>query len=69
MLQRTVKTGVELDRDTNTHFEEWAEEEGRSKRRHAAILLRKLTTLRKTRPGDLSRLGLMAAGHDLTIHS
>jgi hypothetical protein len=60
MAQRTVRTGVELDRDTDADLEKWADSEGRSKRRHAAIVLRKLTGLLKTHPSDLERLGLTA---------
>lgn len=60
MAQKTVRIGVEVDRETDTDFETWAENEGRSKRRHAAILLRNLTALVKSHPADLERLGLIA---------
>jgi hypothetical protein len=60
MATKTVRIGVEVDRETDTDFETWAENEGRSKRRHAAILLRNLTSLVKTHRPDLERLGLVA---------
>ena len=59
MGQKLINIRVEVDRDTDHEFEKWSESEGRSKRRHAAILMRKLTSLRKTRPDDLVKLGLI----------
>lgn len=58
----TTHVGAELDPDTDLELERWAKHEGRSKRRHLAVLARKLTTLRKTAPADLARLGLLDAG-------
>ena len=58
MATKTVRIGVEIDRDTDRKFETWAETEGMSKRRHGADLLRRLTTLRETHPAELARLGL-----------
>jgi hypothetical protein len=60
MATKTVRIGVEVDRETDSDFETWADSEGRSKRRHAAILLRNLTSLVKTHRDDLERLGLAA---------
>jgi hypothetical protein len=60
MAQRNVRIGVELDRETDADFQKWAESEGRSKRRHGAILLRHLTDLFKSHRADLERLGLVA---------
>jgi len=59
MAQKTVRIGVEVDRETDSDFETWAETEGRSKRRHAAILLKNLTSLQKTHREELERLGLV----------
>ncbi len=61
MAQKTVRIGIEVDRETDTEISEWSEEEGRSKRRHTAILVRRLAKLRKTNPDDLQRLGLLNA--------
>ena len=54
-----VPVNVELDQDVNEAMEEWASDEGRSKRNHLAILARKLVRLRKNKPDELHRLGLM----------
>jgi hypothetical protein len=59
MAQKTVRIGIEVDRETDLEIQEWADAEERSKRRHLAILARKLATLRKSHPDDLQRLGLM----------
>ena len=59
MSQKTVRIGAEVDPETDRELEAWSEQEERSKRRHAAVLLRKLTALRKTQPAELARLGLM----------
>lgn len=59
MASKTVRIGAEVDQQTDTDLEEWSEREERSKRRHAAVLLRKLTVLRKTHPDELQRLGLL----------
>jgi hypothetical protein len=50
---------VELEPAVAESLAAWGEDEGRSKRGHAAYLLRKLATLRQTNPGELARLGLM----------
>jgi hypothetical protein len=57
-----AKQGVikaEVDREIENDFSAWAEREGRSKQRHASILLRKLTSLKRSHPDELARLGLM----------
>lgn len=59
MGQRIFSTRVELDHDTDDTLEKWGELEGKSKRRHAAILIRKLIVLRETQPAELVRLGLI----------
>jgi hypothetical protein len=59
MGQKLINIRVEIDRETDFDFDGWAEREGRSKRRHAAILLRNLTALVKTHREDLERLGLV----------
>lgn len=50
---------VELEPAVNGAIQAWATEEGRSKRRHLAVLARKLVELRDEQPDDLVRLGLM----------
>ena len=50
---------VELEPSVADSLAEWSEVEGRSKRGHAAYLLRRLATLRMTNPDALARLGLM----------
>lgn len=59
MQRDHVNLRIEVDRQTDLDFGAWADDEGRSKRRHLAILTRKLTALRKTNPDDLVRLGLL----------
>jgi hypothetical protein len=59
MSQELVNIRVELDPQAAIDLNKWADREGRSKRRHAAVLLRRLTVLQKTNPNDLRRLGLM----------
>lgn len=59
MALKTVRIGAEVDPETDRDLESWAGQEERSKRRHAAILLRKLCGLRKTHATDLARLGLI----------
>lgn len=51
-------TKVELDDETDKELREWAEEVERSKRRQISVLLRRLTTLRKSNPAELERLQL-----------
>lgn len=53
----TIK--AEVCKETEMDFSDWAHQEGRSKQRHASILLKKLTALRKTNPDELTRIGLM----------
>lgn len=50
---------AKVDAKVKVNFAEWADREGRSEQRHAAILLQKLTTMTQTDPGELARLGLM----------
>ena len=59
MRKRIVPVTVELETDVDHDVSDWAQTEGRSKRRHLSILARKLASLRKTNPDDLQRLGLM----------
>lgn len=60
MGQKIATIRVEIDQRTDADFNSWAGNEGRSKRRHAAVLLRNLTSLLKTNRPDLERLGLVA---------
>lgn len=50
---------VELEPALASTLAEWSEAEGRSRRGHAAYLLRRLADLRESNPGELARLGLM----------
>ena len=59
MAHETVATRVEIDEAADFDLKRWARAEGKSKRRHIAILCRKLTALTKTNAEDLVRLGLM----------
>ena len=59
MASKLIKTGVELDRETHGRVTEWADREGRSTRRHLAIVLRKLVTLHRTNPAALASIGLV----------
>lgn len=59
MRRKGVNLRIEVDRQTDLEFSQWADSEGRSKRRHLAILARKLTALRKSDPDGLVRLGLL----------
>ena len=58
MNRDVIKMGVEVDQKTNLDLKEWSKREGRSKRQHAAILLRKLIEIRKEKPNELKALGL-----------
>lgn len=57
-----IPVNVELDPDVNDAVEQWAASEGRSKRNLMAVLTRKLVRLRKSKPEELQRLGLMEEG-------
>lgn len=57
--ENTVRVGAELDPDTDRALNKWSKDEGRSKRGHAAILLKRLARLRESAPDDLVRLGLL----------
>ena len=59
MAQKWINIRVQVDAETDLQFADWSENEGRSKRRHVSILLRKLARLRKSRPQELERLGLI----------
>lgn len=61
MSQRIFPVRVELDYSTNTYIEKWAFAEGKSKRRHSSILLRRLAALHETKLDELVRLGLAEA--------
>ncbi len=55
-----IPVNVELEMDVNTPLEQWAEREGRSKRRHLAILARQLVELKESNPDALEALGLLS---------
>lgn len=66
-MGQVIRIGVEVDRETDMEIERWSQEEGRSKRRHTAILVRRLTNLRKTHRQDLERLGLVQPSLGATV--
>lgn len=55
MPKNVKETRIELDADTDFLVRQWAAERGRSKRRHMAILVRRLT-----RKWDDKRRGINA---------
>ncbi|MDB5298291.1 MAG: hypothetical protein JWO31_4274 [Phycisphaerales bacterium] len=55
----TVSVRLELDRDTHAEFGDWSKHEGRNTRDHTAVLMRKLARLRRERPEELARIGLL----------
>ncbi len=59
MASKEKLVGVLVDPDTNHTLKQWSVIAGRSKRRHAAILMRRLMELFDTNPDDLKRLGLI----------
>jgi uncharacterized sporulation protein YeaH/YhbH (DUF444 family) len=59
MSKNGTQIRIEVDRETDHEFSQWSDAEGRSKRRHVEILMRKLASLRKSHPEDLQRLGLV----------
>lgn len=59
MATKTIRIGVELDTETNRRVERWSEAEGRSKRRHAEIIFRRIGELMEEQPNELARLGLI----------
>lgn len=56
MKRDTIKIGVEVDRETDATLRPWSKEEGRSKCRHAAVLLKNAARLRKLAPDELLRM-------------
>lgn len=60
---------VELEPSVAETLAEWSEVEGRSKRGHAAYLLRRLAALRESNPAELARLGLMVATAGATANA
>jgi hypothetical protein len=61
MQATTVSVRLELDTATHEAMGEWSKVEGRSTREHTAILMRKLARLRREKPDELARLGLLDA--------
>lgn len=56
MRRETIKIGVEVDRETDATLRPWSREEGRSKRRHVAVVLKNVARLRKLLPDELQRM-------------
>lgn len=59
MSTQTVSVRLELDPDTHQAMGEWSKIEGRSTREHTAVLMRKLARLRRDKPDELAKLGLL----------
>jgi hypothetical protein len=59
MQATTVSVRLELDSATHADMGEWSKVEGRSTREHTAIILKKLARLRRERPEELARIGLL----------
>lgn len=58
MKSETVRIGTEVDEQTALTFKAWGKEEGRSRKRHIAIILRRLAVIKKERPEQLKAIGL-----------
>jgi flagellar motor switch protein FliM len=56
MRRETIKIGVEVDRETDAALRPWSKEEGRSKRRHVAVVLKNVARLRKLTTDELQRM-------------
>jgi hypothetical protein len=53
-----VETKILLDPDVDLELSKWSDQNERSKRRQIAVLLRRLTQIRKDKPEELQRLQL-----------
>ena len=49
---------VVIDQESHLQLKQWADQEERSKRRQAAVLLQKLIRIRKEQPQKLKEMGL-----------
>jgi hypothetical protein len=58
MARDGINIRVKADLETNAELQKWARDEGRSKRLHAAVMLRRLTRVRRENPGVLKEAGL-----------
>lgn len=56
MRHETIKIGVEIDRETDTTLRPWSREEGRSKRRHVAVVVKNIARLRRLSQDELMRM-------------
>lgn len=56
MARDCIRIGAEVDRETDVALRRWSRDEGRSKRRQAAICLRRLTSLRQESPEQLLKM-------------
>jgi hypothetical protein len=61
----TVRPELEPEADLELH--KWAKSEGRSKRRHCAILLQRLAQLRQRGPGALTQMDSGAILRELDL--
>jgi len=58
MKSEMIRIGTEVDEQTALTFKAWGKEEGRSRKRHIAIVLRRIAVIRKERPEALKQIGL-----------
>lgn len=58
MAKDSIKIGVDADRETDAELRKWANSEGRSKRRHAEVVLRRVAKIRRENPAKLKELGI-----------
>lgn len=60
MPRQLTNLRLELDNETNRRLERWSEAEGRKKRPHANIIVRRLLAFLDENPAELERLGLVS---------
>lgn len=59
MVAKRVETKIKLEPEVDLDLKRWADEEDRSKCRHMAVLLRRLSALRRTKREVLRDLQLV----------
>lgn len=60
MGRQITNLRMELDSETNRRLERWAEAEGRTKRRHTTIVVRRIAEFLDENPAELERLGIVS---------
>jgi hypothetical protein len=53
-----IKIGVLVDRETDLDLRKWSKSEGRSKRRHCEVVLKKVVRIFAQNPDALKQLGV-----------